>query len=1545
MIRLLLLFMLLCPSLAHAVTLISEDFEGACATVSARWPILGQGMSATWACPGTSGMAIVSTPVVGGTQSMRYRYTGSQYDVPPQGGGAVFKEYAQGNKEIWTTWWSYMPSTFQTAGGGGVGGVATKSLYTYMWSPQKGQRNGWVFHYFYGGRQLTLSAQGIKDHRGPNGPGTGTVIPYDTENMWHNIQGYSQESNKWVGYEARFKLNTPGQADGVYELYITPAGGTTFLAARHSGREFTDSTPTGTMPSDATWYQSSIYRQDGLGDMYIDNLSVTTTRVGLGTAPPPPPPSDTTPPSVPTSPVSSSVSGQVSLSWGASSDAVGVTSYTVRYCTGAACTPSTVGATVNGSTLSATISGLTAGTVIGMNVFASDAAGNASASSTTVYQTVAAAPASSDSLTFNSSGKAVLNGTQTFLIGISYLDATSWRASDIDAIASAGFNTIRIMTAYAMDTYGAARSVCDANGAIQTSQRDTVQALIDYAQTKQMVVYLTILTETTDAVMLTDAARLACVTNTVNAFKAEPLVLFEVMNEQPRAEFWAHTPELYAAYQAAAKAACPMCYFGADADTPSIAPTDASATINTAYVARMLASGQDYIDIHEYRSANSLLITGARATALKNYLSSIGRSSVPVIFGEPDRRGFVQDPAASEFLTAAVQAKNAGVALWVFHHGYFDFSSSSLMSQLDSVELAVVAGMSAALSGASSGTATALATDDFNRSNAVTLGANWTTGYTGTDSLQIVSNKIRPLTTASQSMSQYTGTSTPANHGLSAQVATLGAGTMYARLSVRMANPATYSGYDCRFNFNPDTVSITRKDNDNPVTIAGPVSATLSAGDTLWCLANGNTITIGQGAIDSAPLLSVTDSTYLSGTTAIYLNPVGNPVADLELDNYTLYEFVTPATPGVINHDTTAVAAAAAAVTTRTVSAVVSSGSDRLLVCTTQARGDNATSLVTSSVTFGGVAMTKQREDISGDIDPGGATEYAATSVWTLTAPAVSTANAVATWTGSISNVATAACSSFNGVDQTTPIGPVGGSTAASGATTVSTSVTPLVANAYLLDSVYTGDDTGNTIGAGQTSRSNRIVTGVSTDAASVSTEGPIVTPASTTMSWTPTGGGSTFYAHSVITINPTAPAAPPCTPSITSVVPGPTTATVGWDPACPPTSIRVAHDFGSSTQAIAAFPSGIYTPVGGWPSGMSFACFFAIDEQGTENGTDYVCGNWGGVLITDTTPPVMTAAFPIIDLPAGTTSTNFSITTNEPAVCRYALTNIAYSAMTDTHLTASLSHTGALTGLTNGSSTLVYNHCADLVEGVNNTTTTPLIITVNVAASTADTTPPTTVTNLVAAALSSSQVRLTHAASTDAGGDVVYQAFLSTDGSTYTVVSNYSGTTTDILNLQPNTLYYFKVLAFDPSLNPAAAYSNVATVTTTATPDTFPPTAVSGLQVLGVTQASQVLGWVGGVDSQGPTTTTIERCIAGSPPTPCTDFAAVESQLNGQSLVILLTPSTTYCYRALAVDQAGNQATDYSNTVCQATLAFSATGLIQPRVALPYGTSRVPRN
>jgi glucose/arabinose dehydrogenase len=81
-----------------------------------------------------------------------------------------------------------------------------------------------------------------------------------------------------------------------------------------------------------------------------------------------------------------------------------------------------------------------------------------------------------------------------------------------------------------------------------------------------------------------------------------------------------------------------------------------------------------------------------------------------------------------------------------------------------------------------------------------------------------------------------------------------------------------------------------------------------------------------------------------------------------------------------------------------------------------------------------------------------------------------------------------------------------------------------------------------------------------------------------------------------------------------------------------------------------------------------------------------------------DVTPPVRLNGAPTGALPAGTTQTTISLTTNENATCRYATTaGVAYGSMSQTFTTTgAAAHSTTVTGLTNGGSYNFFVRCQD---------------------------------------------------------------------------------------------------------------------------------------------------------------------------------------------------------------------------------------------------------
>lgn len=104
-----------------------------------------------------------------------------------------------------------------------------------------------------------------------------------------------------------------------------------------------------------------------------------------------------------------------------------------------------------------------------------------------------------------------------------------------------------------------------------------------------------------------------------------------------------------------------------------------------------------------------------------------------------------------------------------------------------------------------------------------------------------------------------------------------------------------------------------------------------------------------------------------------------------------------------------------------------------------------------------------------------------------------------------------------------------------------------------------------------------------------------------------------------------------------------------------------------------------------------------------------------------DTTAPVLSSGSPTGALPAGTTSANLTVSTNETATCKHGTTpNVAFASMANTFTnTNSTSHSSSLTGLTNGTSYTYYVRCRDASANAN-TNTSDYAITFSVANPTA---------------------------------------------------------------------------------------------------------------------------------------------------------------------------------------------------------------------------------
>ncbi len=221
------------------------------------------------------------------------------------------------------------------------------------------------------------------------------------------------------------------------------------------------------------------------------------------------------------------------------------------------------------------------------------------------------------------------------------------------------------------------------------------------------------------------------------------------------------------------------------------------------------------------------------------------------------------------------------------------------------------------------------------------------------------------------------------------------------------------------------------------------------------------------------------------------------------------------------------------------------------------------------------------------------------------------------------------------------------------------------------------------------------------------------------------------------------------------------------------------------------------------------------------------------------------------------------------------------------------------------------------------------------------DTEPPTAPSGLTANDTSSTAVTLAWTNSTDNVGVVSYLiercqgagctafAQIATSASGY----NDSG-------LAPSTIYKYRVRASDAANN-LSAYSNIATATTQAPPDTEAPSAPSALAATAASGSTVNLAWTASTDNVGVSNYLIERCEGAG----CTAFAQIATATTASFGDAGLTNGTTYRYRVRATDAAGNLS-GYSNIATVTTTdtqapstpgSFSGTAPSSSQVSLTW--------
>ena len=611
------------------------------------------------------------------------------------GGGDPYILLNNGNgyNEIYLGFWVQLESGFQGEENlSNKLGIFSWGDGSWLWIKYEGQQFGPWFPV------IGFQVSGISNVNNCHLPGYGDASPCPSGNFTFTpTQGNSNVSaGPWKRFEFYYKRSsTTTSRDGHVKVWIDGSLVINIIQAN-----------TPQVPLNVFYFTPSWAGPGSPGRTHADVIQFDHVHVsapGGGGA-------DTTPPSQVTGLIATAGNAQVLLNWTAASDNIGVVNYNVERQT--ACTGSfTVIGTPSATTFTAT--GLTNGTQYCFRLSANDAAGNTGLVSSTVNATPTA-PVGGSTVFGISQGHFTINGLPVRLKCISYYDISNFHTSDIDTLSANGFNCLigHVDDVLRNDS----NSAYNSNGTIKAAKATAIEGAIDYADAAGMVVILNCLYADSEnsfnsaTYLTTPAARTAAITNCVNEFKDNASVGFSLVNEHTHGSF-ADTHQEMSAFMVTARAACPSCLIWySSQESPSTpfyagshiwTPVNTGTAVNTTNMQEELAGGINVMAPHDSRASGWETRITATYSNLRTAMNNFGYQSIPILMEEPAREGSGgcgSPSTANCYLGAFTDAIQAGAAGVDFHtQGGFDLSSSTLISQLSALELAVVGGLAAAV--------------------------------------------------------------------------------------------------------------------------------------------------------------------------------------------------------------------------------------------------------------------------------------------------------------------------------------------------------------------------------------------------------------------------------------------------------------------------------------------------------------------------------------------------------------------------------------------------------------------------------------------------------------------------------------------------------------------------------------------------------------------------------------------------------------------------------------------------------------------------------
>ncbi|MBI3804989.1 MAG: fibronectin type III domain-containing protein [Nitrospirae bacterium] len=355
--------------------------------------------------------------------------------------------------------------------------------------------------------------------------------------------------------------------------------------------------------------------------------------------------------------------------------------------------------------------------------------------------------------------------------------------------------------------------------------------------------------------------------------------------------------------------------------------------------------------------------------------------------------------------------------------------------------------------------------------------------------------------------------------------------------------------------------------------------------------------------------------------------------------------------------------------------------------------------------------------------------------------------------------------------------------------------------------------------------------------------------------------------------------------------------ATVGWTTNEPATT-QVEYGATATYGLLSTLNSTLATSHSVALTGLSASTVYhyrVISRDGAGNIATSGDNTFTTALPPDTTAPVISGIAAGNITPGGAT---LSWTTNESSDTQVEYgTTTAYGSATPIVSNRVTAHSQSLTGLL---SATLYHYRVKSKDAAGN-----LAVSSDATFTTAtppDTAAPSVPAGLSATAASAGQINLAWSASTDNVKVTGYRVYRNGTQVGTAALPSYVDS-----GLTAATTYSYTVSAYDAAGN-ASAQTQAVSAKTLPPPDTTAPT-LSGIGISGVTPGGATVGWT----TNEPATTQVEygtTTAYGTLSTLNTTLAASHSvALTG------LSPSTTYHYRLLSRDAAGNLATSGDNS------------------------------